>query len=244
MRDLKFLRVMLLICSVFFIFSFSQSALAFEKVQSKSFLEKQLPNDVLLEKALSGELVKNEHTQVTVNENEQEGTVTVEIDKKINEEILPHGEVVSQHEKEVTLFALGVINDTYAPDSYAVSMSVMLEYDRRQLGGYETKKITRYDLTPRVSSSQFTFVDFSTRANSYGTGWMANGQMHVTPEDTGTKYVSPVYTNTVYKYTPNFVKYVPPAGSDVVADTAVRVELKYRRNLNGAMYSYDFTVRP
>ncbi|MGE7952718.1 hypothetical protein [Lysinibacillus xylanilyticus] len=106
-------RLLMFVFSAFFVLSVSKVALAYENEGSSTVIDyesSQLSNEELFQKALAGELVNNEHTQVyvTVTESDSEqpqGLLStteedkveitkVEIHKVLSEEVFPNGPAI------------------------------------------------------------------------------------------------------------------------------------------------------
>lgn len=234
-------RLFVLLFSAFFILSLGNVALASEKEKESKvtkFESLQLSNDVLYEKALKGELINNEHTHVTVTEQKEDGTKTIKIDKVLSKEVLPNGEESSVNLTESTILLAGVQEEVQAPASYSIGMRIRIDYDAKSLGGFSTRKITKYTLTPLQLDSTYDMTYYEHKAGTYGTGWTSSGTMHTASESTSLKQVTVIGYNSPNVNYPNFVKYTA-ISSDVVGGTAVMGKFNYRRG-SGSIYTYSF----
>ncbi|MFJ7185137.1 hypothetical protein [Lysinibacillus xylanilyticus] len=92
--------------------SFSSSALADSQIDSSSNVQKvqkfstfQISDDVLIERALKGDLVNNDYTTVEVKENSEDDTQTIEITKMVSITTLDDGQEVTEYSKSTTIYA-------------------------------------------------------------------------------------------------------------------------------------------
>jgi hypothetical protein len=236
-------RLLVLLFSAFFILSLGNVTLASEKEKESKvtkFESRQLPNEVLYEKALKGELVNNEHTQVTVSEQKEEGTKTIKIHKVLSEEILPNGEKNTVNSSEYTILLAGYIESVKAPASTSVGLRIKMEYDAKQLGGFSTRKITRYVVTPLRFDSSFEMTYLEYRAITFGTGFTSTGATHTASENTGLKQVTDLTYSMPITGAPNFQKY-SILSSDVISETSVLGKFEYRRG-SGSILTHSFKL--
>ena len=216
---------------------------------TNSYEKLQLSNDILLQKALDGEIINNKHTKVTITDVE-EGIKEIVIDKVLSEEILTNGEINSKNSTEKTILiidpdlekgdvqAAGEYPDTQGPPGSTVGMKINLVYDAKSLGGFSTRKLTSYSLTPLQYDRQWQMTYFEYQAVNWGTGWNSSGTMIVNSESTKLVPVTTVSYNTQYKGTTGFTKYTA-INSDVIASSAVTGEFNYRRG-TGAISTFRF----
>lgn len=158
----------------------------------------------------------------------------------LSEEVLPNGDVITEHTRETTILASGTLEETQAPPSYSAGIRIKMDYDSRQLGGFTTRKLTTLTLTLLQLDTAFDITYLEYRAGTFGTGWTSDGKMHVADETTGLKQVTTITYNSPIISQPNFVKYTP-INSDVVAGTGVYGKFNYRRG-NGTILTYNFNL--
>jgi hypothetical protein len=235
-------RLLVLLFSAFFILSLGNVTLASEKEKESKvtkFESRQLPNEVLYEKALKGELVNNEHTQVTVSEQKEEGTKTIKIHKVLSEEVLPNGEKNTVTSNEYTVLLAGYIVGVRTPPSGAVGLRIRMDYDEKVFSVYQTRKLTKYTITPLKLDSQFDITSFDYSVGTSGSGWTSTGAIHTANENTGRKYITTIVYNSGIIGYPNFQKYTA-IGSDIIGGTTLEATVKYRRG-TGTITSYHLT---
>ncbi|MGY3187040.1 hypothetical protein [Lysinibacillus sp. TE18511] len=252
-------RLLMFVFSAFFVLSVSKVALANENEGSSTVIDyesSQLSNEELFQKALAGELVNNEHTQVyvTVTESDSEqpqGLLStteedkveitkVEIHKVLSEEAFPNGDVISKGESEVTLLAAGSLSEDKYPASSSVGVRIKLDYDGQSLGGFSTRKLTRYTVTPLRSDIAFSMTSLEYQAANFGTGWKADGTMYVASEYMPKQQITSIVYNSPMSHTTNFVKYTP-INSDVIASSGVTGKFSYRRG-SGSILTHQFDL--
>lgn len=252
---MKRIRLFTMLLGTFFVLSLgSIVASASEKekeaiANTNNFEKVQLSNDVILQKALDGEIINNKHTKVTVTDVE-EGIKEIVIDKVLSEEILSNGEINSKNSSEKVIFitdptvetgdvqAAGTHPETLGPEGSTIAMKIVLVYDSKTLGGYNARKLTSFSLTPLQLDRQWQMTYFEYQAKNWGTGWNSSGKMIVNSEATTLVPVTTVVYDSLYKGTTGFEKYTP-YGSDVFAATAVTGEFNYRRG-SGEIKTHRF----
>ncbi|WP_107951071.1 hypothetical protein [Lysinibacillus parviboronicapiens] len=258
MKGSKILVMLLSTIFILVIGSLSNNALATE-IAKKSFVKNfemiQLSNDVILEKALKGELVNNEHTQVIVTDDIEQHVKKVLIDKILTEETLSNGDVITKNSSELSIFVIDPekatneqtesaaitpldTTDTQGPTGSTVAMKIILNYDSMNLGGYNTRKLTKYTVTPLQFDSQWHMTYFEHKAGNYGTGWKSDGTMYVATETTNLIPVTTIVYNSSNTVTTNFSKYTA-LNSDIIGGSKVLGEFKYRRG-TGTISTYEF----
>lgn len=191
---------------------------------------------------MKGELVNNEHTKVTVTENKttEQITTTIDIEKVLSEEILPNGDVMTKNLREITILTAEAIEETKAPTSSSVGVKIRLDFDKQSLGGFNTRKLTKFTITPLRLDSSFSMTSLEYQARNFGTGWTSNGTMYVASESTALQTITTIVYNSPLAHTTNFVKYTP-IGSDVIAGSGVVGKFSYRRGAGDILtYNFDY----
>lgn len=242
-------RFFVVLFSIFLLTSIASSVSASEN-NVIDFREKHLSSDILVDYALDGYLVNNEHTEVSQIIDIENKTKIIKIDKKLSEQsdsdgnttsentletyIFPeNAKIPSVNEGEITPLATlpGEVNDP----SYAVGLKIVMTYTQKSLGGFTTRLLTNVSVTPKRYDSSFNMTEAEYQFVTAGTGWLANGNMHTNGEMSKLYTLAPVVYDVSNSHTTNFVKYVP-INTDVFGVATVRTKFSYRRG-NGTIYT-------
>ncbi len=204
-------------------------------VWQKDYQVIQLNDEAIVELALKGILINNEHTQVKLTEDSY-GNKVVQVHKKLDEKKLLNGTTISDY----TVFATGNISTTDYFGSYTGSLKVGFNYSTKD-DPFSTQtgyKVTSYFSTASISDTSFRLTELGQTVTQFGVGFTESGGAYANDEYSRNVKTYPV-SGTSYQYNTGFNTYViPQYGSHLRNDAYVR----YERNTTGQMHIFYLSI--
>lgn len=202
-------------------------------VSQENYQAIQLENDVLYDKALNGELINNEHTQVRVYYENDGKDEFVEIKKLLLRTELSNGDIEEARSIEtIGTRSTGQLQDEQYSPSTSVRLAIGAYYDLKMRDSFRYYKVTKFWCKATLADGSFRLKQLSGRCVAFGVNY--NG--HAADNRSTLSAITNPSNGQKYYKTTGFTEYVNNQGISYVV---VRGEIKYGRGTGTTSFAYD-----